>query len=563
MTNRRGQLSLAMLVLSSATMIAMSGARLVADASFWGDEAAIAYNVISMRPSELMGALDTGHQFPRLYLGLINQLRLAVGYETIVMRTLPFVFFVAGVVLWHRLLWLRFRSNPGLIALGCLLTLVPGDWFAYGAMFKQYSLDVLVALLPFLIADSTLDRMWRDGEGRGRIALQVLPCLVSLSYGIALLGRWVGYGLGSARRQGVPPTGTWVGLAAGLSGAMALSYGIDLRHAFENRIAFDFWGARGCLASGDPVADVTLIGRWLVDWFVGKNPFGGRLPVLPAVATGLLVAAGAGALRVIGERVRPGVGPGPDLEDARATSTPPGAVATPPGAAATPPGVASTLPGVAERAAWGTRSLSAAATVGGLFAAGLLLSYPLCANRLTLFAFFSLLLVTLEGVAWAGESLARRGRGAWAEAIPLMIALAVGPSAAATVEALLTQDAPENLRPLLAQMARAPQRTVVVGYCSAPQALTLPEWIERDDIVYAHDRMAEGRFPIPVDQDVWLVTTGGGEVCRAWTQRVRERATRFDAVTPAGRGAMLFSVRVDAAASSGGATPQPGVARRD
>jgi len=510
-------------------MLSMGGSRWLGDASFWLDEASVAYNVLSMDAHGLFGPLDTGHQFPRVYLAVINQLRLVFGYETMVLRALPFACFVAGVALWHRLLWRRFAAAPALVLLGCVLCLVPGDWFAYGAMFKQYSLDVLVALLPFTLTDAELERRWRSGHTPARLLWWMLPCLVSLSYGIALLGRATGYWLGTARTRGprLPLASTAI-LVAGFAAAMGASYAIDLRHAFQNEAAYGFWQWQGCIPSGDPVADAGLVGRWCVDWLIGRNAFGGDQPVPMAVVAVLGACALTGAVRLL-------------LAAWQGSASMDHASAVDPN----DPHASE----AADRAAWGTRSLSALATIGGLFAAALLFGLPLCANRLTLFAFFSLVLVALEGVStWIDLARRHRPDARWLELAPLALALLVAPSASSTVGTLLRVDAPENLRPILPLIEAAPERPIVVGRCSGMQGLTLPEWLGRDDVFYVDEHVRAGEPDLPAAREFWLVTAGGYVRCPGWTNRIRATAEVFRPVTDRSHTATLHLVRMPARA---------------
>lgn len=517
MSRGRRRLSLVVLVSSGALMCAMTGSRFLLDASLWGDEALVAYNLISMHPAELFGPLDTGHQFPRLYLSLINAMRLVFGYQTMTLRALPFVAFVAGVAIWLRILWLRFGARPGLVALGCALCLVPGDWFAYGAMLKQYSLEVALALLPFLLRDVTLDRRWRAGEEPWRLWPWMLPCLFSLTYGISLLGRFVGYALGRARASSALPSAQASGvLGAGFSVALGASVWIDLRHAMGNEGAFGFWRARGCTPSGDLVADAGLLGHWLVDWFIGQNTFGGPVPVAAPVVAVLVAMMGVGAA-VLLARVWRGTTRGASSPSARA------------------------------RDEWGTRGLSALVTVCGLGAAVLLFGGPMCANRLTLFAFFSLVLVLLEGADFV-VSRAEHALGGgvpWVEASTLVITLAIVPGAASTVRALVLEQPPENVRPLLPLLASAPARAIVVGRCSGWPLLTLPEWIGRDDVIFVDERVRAEQSPLPDDlTEFWLITAGGYMRCPPWTDALSRRALEFRPATDRSFTASLHFVRL-------------------
>ena len=137
--------------LGVSLIVGLGTNQLLKDGSFWMDEAAVAMSFLKMEPSEFIGQLRGGQNFPRLYLILIAQLEGLFGYQTMVVRFLPYVFFVAGTVLWLRLLRLRFGAVPLLLCLAIVLSLVPTSWVWYSAMLKQYTFDVFVALVPFSV----------------------------------------------------------------------------------------------------------------------------------------------------------------------------------------------------------------------------------------------------------------------------------------------------------------------------------------------------------------------------------------------------------------------------
>lgn len=512
--SRRQGFSLAIALVSGALMLSMGAARYLNDGSLWIDEAAIAYNLVSMPALELFGPLDTGHQFPRLYLAAIHGLRLIFGYETAVLRALPFGFFVLGVLLWQRLLWLRFRERPLWMALGALLCMVPGIWFAYSAMFKQYSLDVCVALLPFLLDDDTLRRRWRQREDTWRLVPWLLPCLFSLTYGVAWLGRLAGHWLGGAREHGatVPLRSTLV-LLGSFAAAMAAAWWIDLRHAIHSDATANYWSAVGCVSTGEPTRALPLMAAWVLGWTGGSLPLSGQVAVPTWARAALFGTAVLGASAALVGAWR-------------------GPVQRAPAARRDAPIVDD-----ADRARWGTRSLSALATVGGLFAAGVAFSYPLCSGRLTLFAYFSLVWLCLEGLAWIARSggppaIARRA----AAVLAAVLVAATLPAAAATARRMWFEDSPQNIRPLLALIAERPERRIVAGPCTRYPVLTLPEWIRRDDLFSVDAQIAARQSPWPAESEFWLLRTHD-PLCSAWADETRRRALSFTRVSP--RGSML------------------------
>ncbi len=162
----RRRVTLAIAIATGAALVAIVAVRWLRDGSFWLDEASVAINLLAVaHPLDLLGPLPTGHSFPRLYLVPIALMERAFGFDTLLLRAWPFVFFLAGVAAWLRVVWLRVRDQPALMTLIAVLAFVPATWLVYGAMFKQYSLDVLLALLPFLLSDDWYEQRIREGRG--------------------------------------------------------------------------------------------------------------------------------------------------------------------------------------------------------------------------------------------------------------------------------------------------------------------------------------------------------------------------------------------------------------
>ena len=125
----------------------------------------------------------------------------------------------------------------------------------------------------------------------------------------------------------------------------------------------------------------------------------------------------------------------------------------------------------------------------------------------------------------------------------LSLVVAVVPSAQSTALRMWLEDSPENIRSLLSLIAEQPDRKIVVGPCTSQQVLTLPEWIERDDIFYVDHAHAMQIDPWPEEREFWLIATNY-MFCPAWTDETRERAERFRIVSPNGSTATLIEVKM-------------------
>ena len=233
MTARSRERLAAGVAIAAVAIIAGVGvAQFAKDGSFWIDEASVAASLVQLSPSELFGRLVGGQSFPRWLLLAIRAATGLFGFETMVARALPQLFFLLGTAAWGRLLYLRFRASPLLVAIGGVLLLLPATWPVYGAMLKPYSLDVFLASIPFLLGDAFYDRalgpsLGADSDGtRGAARLKLvaatLPVALSYPYALVLLARAGGWWLQRAAtgRPRIDLAGTVAGIS-GLAGFTA------------------------------------------------------------------------------------------------------------------------------------------------------------------------------------------------------------------------------------------------------------------------------------------------------------------------------------------------------
>jgi len=526
--------------LGAAIMVFLVLSRYLRDASMWLDEASIAYNLLVQSPVELLGALETGHRFPRVYLLTIAGLERALGYHTLVLRALPVSAFIAGAIVWQRLLYRRWRCEPALVLLGTVLTLVPGTWFAYGAMLKQYSLDALLALVPLLVSDGFLDRSLRDGRNRTRLFALALPCMLSYTYVIVLLARLLAWGLASWRSHGrVPATRNLLGLAALVAALLAGLWLTDLRHARSAGASGSYWAS--CMLDGTASHDLAILGRYLTGWARSQPVFGGGVPVPGSVVWVLMGLLAAGSVVVAWRAVRPW--------------------AADPSAAGR-----SASPSRADETEWGSRSLACLAVILGLWLGAYLTAYPLCPGRTTLFSYFSIVILTLEGGSSALAALQRgRSSGLVVRGLIVCLALSASPAALATIRTLVTKDSPENIRPLLPLIEVRPELPIVIAACNTRQAVTLPEWVGRDDLYFGDDLLRpreDGRPAMPEADRFLVVSTASLFYCPWFLKDLRRRADSMRLLSPLGSTAALFEVQMPPKGSSapgdqGGATSEP------
>lgn len=436
----RERLSLLVLPLCIAAVGAVGATQLAKDGSLWRDEASVAISLLELSPLELFGRLEGGQSFPRVVLLAIYGMKALFGYETLVLRALPFLFFALGTVGWMWLLFRRLRTEPLLLVAAGLLTIISGQWFIQAAMLKPYTFDVFAALIPFLLSESFYESTLGRGERRWRLfALTALGAL-SYPFAVVLLGRLAGWWVGRWTTQGIAvdrgaaATGT-----SGLLIFLGLVWLTDLRHTADLSVQLrNFWS--GCVL-GDPRTNAwTALNHLSFAWYDGGTTFArkGGLPsnLLLVVKLGFA----AGILRLGASLLRP--------RSSRAASPP----------------------------EWGSRSLGYAAVLCGLVLASVLFDYPICAGRLTLFVLLPLQIVTLEGFCWASLMLSRLPKGGWfAAAASFALVVAIAPTAHRDATRLMKASAPDDLRPALALIRERPDLPLVATSCTRKQIETLPE----------------------------------------------------------------------------------------
>lgn len=434
-----------MLVLGVAALVVVGAAQLAKDGSFWRDEASVAQSLLELSPLELFGALRGGQSFPRLYLAAVQGLKSLFGYETLVVRALPFCFFVLGSAAWGWLLHRRLREQPLLLLFGFLLSLVPAQWFVQAAMLKPYTLDVFAAMLPFLLPDDFYDSTLARGERRWRLFALTAVGALSYPFALASCGRVAGWWAARLpqKRLAVDPPAAGL-FACGTLLFVGCLWLTDLRHTAELSGPLErFW--QGCVLGAEGTDTRIALERLAFAWYTGETDFsrGGGLPQ-PLVSV-LKLAFAAGVVRIAASM----------WLGARAGAQPP--------------------------AAWGSRSLGHAALLCGLLLASLLVRYPVCPGRLTLFALLPLQVVTFEGFAWAAAGARRLPASRWlAVAAGLALVATAAPSSIRDANRMLHMAAPDDLRPALAIMRERPDLPVIATTCTTKQIETLPEGITHE-----------------------------------------------------------------------------------
>src|SRR5205809_1304354 len=168
--------------IAGAALIAVAVVRYFDEPSFWLDEAFVALSLRDPSPATIFAQLQFGQFFPRIYLGAIALVLEAFGYRIWSLRLLPTVCSVVATFFWVRLLVLRSRTSRAAALLAGALLLGSRFWLDQAIQLKQYSFDVLLALVPFLLDDAFFKDTLSEGKRKLRLAIIALPCLLSYTY---------------------------------------------------------------------------------------------------------------------------------------------------------------------------------------------------------------------------------------------------------------------------------------------------------------------------------------------------------------------------------------------
>jgi len=505
---RRKQVSNALFGLGLLVMVIVPAVRFLRDGSFWIDEASVALSFKSLSLPQVFDRLLGSQSFPRWYFLAIRGLQELFGYQTLVLRLLPFAFSVAAAILWLRLLRLRLGRAPELLAVAILLNLIPATWFAYSAMLKQYTFDVFVALIPFCLSDAFFERSIREGRRSLRLFLVTALCAFSYTYVIALLGRVGGWYLAGLRRDGWRCSVRGVAVfGAGVALFMASLWITDLQYTVGQPTLSDFWGHR--VIGEDWSRTHRLLNHMVVGWYKGRIEFSvaGGLP--PSAILALQLCAGLGLFAIVRQLAR-----GAGIEE-----RPPEALG-----------------------AWGSRSVGCLVTILGLLVASYLMTYPVIAGRLTLFVLFPLQMLIVEGLCLLHMELERWKIGRLARVgAALLLVAAMSPTAVRNVSALVTRDVESNFKPLAPHIREGSELTVLVTGCSKSSVSSFPGGLGAR--VRYLPLFVKPERDLPLGEEVWLLNASDRPYCRRLVRRLSRLAAGAEAYHTEENTAQLFRLR--------------------
>jgi hypothetical protein len=239
--------TIAFIVLGASLRLSQYGSR----QSFWGDEAALLFNITQKSTAELMsGPLDHGQAAPPLFLATQRWIALTLGTGEYAQRLVPLLLGVAVPALGAWLAW-QWTTPSGAAFVAAVLAL--SDAFIWqSATLKPYSGDVFFALVLLLIYppplpdDVARPRTRPVSQSRGRrfwIASIVAAVAVWYSLGVV----FVYAGLASValvdsylhQRRHFQARFTAVALL--FQGSFVALYMFSLRHQTGDTYLQNFW----------------------------------------------------------------------------------------------------------------------------------------------------------------------------------------------------------------------------------------------------------------------------------------------------------------------------------
>src|SRR5262249_31360712 len=301
-------------------------------------------------------------------------------------------------------------------------------WLDQSIQLKQYTLDVFLALIPFLLTDESLDRLFSTGERRTArllpISLLMLPAVASYTYVFAVGARLTGWYVWRKRQDRAHRLARSAAIVALVSLAllMAVLWFTDLRfNAMDRHAYLSYWNdcILSSVAARSPAKAVRLVAKFLWGWH-------SRQPVVTGVMVPLQVA---GAWSVIqGWRSRRNNG-------------------------------------------WGSRSASSILLLGAVIAASAAGVYPICAGRVTLFCEAHLQLLAIEGAILLGRL--PRPRAVVCVALTAIEVVFLIFGATRYIEFLRTKPE-EDLTPIVSLIDPSIAKMAIVHPCSIAQIRSLP-----------------------------------------------------------------------------------------
>lgn len=473
-----------------AAILVTGAIRYATQPTFWLDEAFIAVSLRSPSPQIIFSQLEYGQLFPRIYLGAIAIIREVFGYHIWALRLLPFLWFIAGTLLWARLLARKSRGHAVLHFLAGALLIGATFWLDQAIQLKHYTFDVVLALVPFVIGDDFFKETLVDGKKPEKLMAIALPCLLSYTYPVVMVARVAGWYVQHGRHRGWRLSKSAV-LVLCVSSLIALGgiWFTDHRFNIKDSAAYiAYWSdcILGICLKQNADAAPRLIAKFLWGWH-------GRQPLVTAVLVPLQALGVYSVVKRLKRRQ-------PDEFDNIGRSS---------------------------------RPIGSLVLLIGVVLASTIANYPICGGRVVLFTQVHTQLLALEGATFL-LALQRKPKTVltflW-----LAGALVAFHSVRSYVRLTSTEPA-ENLRPVLSLIKAEQADVVLVHPCSVAQVRSLEDALPVNRVVFGNDPTSA-----TPSEKAWVLWTHLGEGhCVKELERIRGRARGWQVVHEGpGRGLAL------------------------
>lgn len=267
-------------IVIGALGIALRIRQFAVNRSLWFDEASLALNIVNRSPFELLHQLDYSQGAPIGFLLTQKLLITLLGNSDIVLRLLPLTASIATVPLMCKLLT-AYTSPPdrriSLLALWLFAVSQPLIW--YGSEAKQYSSDVLAALILLALAHACLTR-----QATPRLLFYlgfagVLSLLISHPSLFVIVGITIGLASAEFTKKDWPALRRLGAMVLGQVVSFAILYLFVLHPLASNKILIDYW--RGSFMPMPPWRDLAWFSRFFSA--MAANPLGLPFPSISAV----------------------------------------------------------------------------------------------------------------------------------------------------------------------------------------------------------------------------------------------------------------------------------------
>lgn len=247
-----------------------------ANRSLWVDEAFIALNIIHKSYRQLLGQLDYLQHAPFVFLWIERGVTQLLGTGEYALRFFPLACGIVGLVLFYRLS--RKVLDAGAATVALTVFALSDLLIYYSAEVKQYSLDVLVGILVYLVL--------LHKPRKGIVVLAGLGAMFLIHPAIFILaGIGLVFALRALGHKNYVLFWQWAGIGAVWAAAYAVYYAVFVRGYFDNSLFLTYWQYVVLFPAG--VADIRSNTGGAVSLFI-------QLLGTPSYILGL-VTAGVGA----------------------------------------------------------------------------------------------------------------------------------------------------------------------------------------------------------------------------------------------------------------------------